>query len=366
MQRLCPAAVCRIAAAAARALLKWITPSSTIRTVSHPEGNDHWTFERVLERFAPDLEAIEKSILGNLNSRNEILGGITSYISRSGGKRLRPLLVCLCARLNGYEGPDHIALGNVVEYLHAATLLHDDVLDNATVRRGAPSANDKWGNHFAVLGGDYLYTSAFDILLAGFQRDIIKILCRSSLDMIEGEVLQRQWLGRLDLSEETYFRIIALKTASLIAGSCRSGALLGGAGEEDARALADFGELVGTAFQIIDDTLDYTADPDQLGKKIGGDLQQGTVTLPLIYLMEEPAAAGDLDGFSEMIASGSVDDGTVRRIVELLHEHDCAGRAMAKAAEYARSSKEKIRPFSASPVYPALLAAADFIIDRSH
>jgi octaprenyl-diphosphate synthase len=184
--------------------------------------------------------------------------------------------------------------------------------------------------------------------------------------MIEGEVLQRQWLGRLDLAEETYLRIIQLKTASLISGSCRSGALLGGADDAEALALARFGELVGTAFQIIDDTLDYTADPDRFGKKIGGDLLQGVVTLPLIYLAGIPAAAGDMGDLAEALSAGTVDDGSVSRIVALMKEHDCGRRAMSRAAEYAVRSKEELGAFSSSPVYPALVAAADFIIERSH
>jgi len=319
-----------------------------------------------MEHFAPDLKAIEEAIFANLNSRNELLEKIGTYITASGGKRLRPLLAVLCARMHGYQGPDHIALGNIVEYLHAATLLHDDVLDNAAVRRGAPSANDCWGNHFAVLGGDFLYTTAFDLLLERFPRDIIRVLSRASLDMIEGEVLQRQWRGKTDISEETYFEVVSLKTASLISASCRAGSLLGGADSEHAGRLADFGRSLGTAFQVIDDTLDYTADPDKLGKVLGGDLCQATVTLPLIYLFEE----GDLEPLrqevTESMAEGTIGKATVVKITKLIHERGCGKRSMAKAAAHAEAAKESLLPFSESPLYPALLSAADYIIHRSH
>jgi octaprenyl-diphosphate synthase len=319
-----------------------------------------------MEHFAPDLKAIEEAIFANLRSRNELLEKISTYIAASGGKRLRPLLAVLCARMNGYQGTDHIALGNIVEYLHAATLLHDDVLDNAAVRRGEPSANDCWGNHFAVLGGDFLYTTAFDLLLERFPRDIIRVLSRASLDMIEGEVLQRQWRGKTEITEETYFEIVSLKTASLISASCRAGSLLGGADSEEAGGLSDFGRSLGTAFQIIDDTLDYTADPDKLGKVIGGDLCQGTVTLPLIYLFQE----GDLEPLrqqvTESMATGTIEKVTVGKITGLIRERGCGERSMAEAAAHAEAAKEALHPFTESPFYPALLSAADYIIHRSH
>ncbi len=323
-------------------------------------------YQEVVASFGPELEAVEESILAHLESRNELLQNITSYITGRGGKRLRPLLVLLCARLNGYEGPDHIILGNVVEYLHAATLLHDDVLDKAEIRRGSPSANQKWGNHFAVLGGDFLYTKAFEILLQRFPRDIIRILCRASLDMIEGEVLQRQWKGRIDLSEETYFEIVSLKTASLISACCQTGSLLGGAQLEQVEDLAEFGRLLGTAFQIIDDTLDYTADPENLGKALGGDLRQGTVTLPLIYLFQEKIPEEVRRKLAETIATGEIEEETVGRITGLLVDHGCGRKAMDRAVSLAETSKERLHSFTGSPLYPALTAAADFIIHRSH
>jgi octaprenyl-diphosphate synthase len=332
----------------------------------YPPSDRQWTFESVVEHFAPDLKDIEEAIFANLNSRNELLEKIGTYITSSGGKRLRPLLAVLCARMNGYQGRDHIALGNIVEYLHAATLLHDDVLDSATVRRGAPSANDCWGNHFAVLGGDFLYTTAFDLLLERFPRDIIRILSRASLEMIEGEVLQRQWRGKTDIPEDTYFEIVTLKTASLISASCRAGSLLGEADPERAGRLADFGRSLGTAFQVIDDTLDYTADPDKLGKVIGGDLCQGTVTLPLIYLFQEDDLEPLRKEVAESMTEGTIGKATVKKITDLLHERGCGKRSMAKAAAYAGAAKEALAPFSESPFYAALLSAADYIIHRSH
>jgi len=335
--------------------------------VSQTDTNsEKLTYQQVLALFAADLGAIESAIFDTLASRNDLLQEIMTYIARSGGKRLRPLLACICAKLNGYEGSDHIALGSVVEYLHAATLLHDDVLDDAHLRRGSPSANSKWGNHLAVLGGDFLYTSAFDILLARFPRDIIRVLCRASMDMIEGEVLQRQWRGRIDISEETYFEVISLKTASLIAASCRSGGMLGGADQAAAADLEEFGRSLGMAFQIIDDTLDYMADEEKLGKILGGDLRQGTVTLPLIYLMQSLPEGQEKDRIRATVEGGEIADDFVYRIRALMDELGCARKALDTAASHAERSKESIRSFAGSPAYPALEAAADYIIHRSH
>jgi octaprenyl-diphosphate synthase len=324
------------------------------------------SYQEVVSHFASDLEAIEKSLFSRLDSRNELLREITHYIVKSGGKRLRPLLVTLTSKINGPSGDDHILLGTVVEYLHAATLLHDDVIDKASLRRGSHSANAKWSNHSAVLGGDFLYTTAFDILLKSFPRDIIMILCRASLDMIEGEVLQRQWRGKTDLAEETYFEIISLKTASLIAASCESGGLLSGLPPERAKELYDFGRSLGTAFQIIDDTLDYTADEEKLGKVIGGDLRQGTVTLPLIYLLREEGLEELGEEIEAGIAGKGITDGMVQNVRRLIRERECEKRSMAQAAAHAVKAKDILSSFSESPVYPALSAAADFIIYRTH
>jgi octaprenyl-diphosphate synthase len=335
--------------------------------VSISEGQStSLTYQEVVARFSSELAAVEESLLSHLDPRNELLRNITTYITRSGGKRLRPLLVILCSKLKGYEGPDHILLGNVVEYLHAATLLHDDVLDRAEIRRGNPSANHKWGNHFAVLGGDFLYTTAFDLLLQRFPRDIIQILCRASLDMINGEVLQRQWRGRIDIPEATYFEVVSLKTASLISACCRTGAILGGAGREQIEDLSEFGRLLGMAFQVIDDTLDYTADPGKLGKALGGDLRQRTVTLPLIYLFQEGRLQEKNAAMMEALAAEEISESTVREIISLLDEQGCGKKAMEKAASLAAASKEYLRSSSPSPLYPALSAAADYIIQRSH
>lgn len=321
-------------------------------------------YQDLMIRFAPDLAAVEEAIADNIASSNELLEAMASHVVKSGGKRLRPLLVILCSRLSGYTGSDHIVLGNVVEYLHAATLLHDDVLDDAALRRGSPAANRVWGNHLAVLGGDFLYTTAFDLLLASAPRKVIRILCRCSLDMIDGEVLQRRWRNRPDISEETYLAVIARKTASLISGCCRSGALLAGADTSRVEALGRFGSSLGTAFQVIDDTLDYLADPARLGKALGGDLRQGTVTLPLIHLLRRPGLVPEQARIRDLLERGEVDDAGIAEIATLLREHRCGESAMARAREFSADARLALEPLRGTELHAALTAAADFVINR--
>jgi octaprenyl-diphosphate synthase len=317
-----------------------------------------------VRRFASDLAAVESSISSNLGSSNELLEAMASHVVKGGGKRLRPLLVILCARLSGHEGNGHILLGNVVEYLHAATLLHDDVLDDAELRRGSPSANRVWGNHLAVLGGDFLYTTAFDLLLSSAPREVIRVLCRCSLDMIDGEVLQRRWRNRPDISEETYLAIVARKTASLISGCCRTGALIAGADVATVEALSRFGERLGMAFQVTDDALDYFADPARLGKVIGGDLRQGTVTLPLIHLLRREGLAREQARIRGLVERGEVDDGAIAEIAALLRDQRCGESAMARASEFAADARAALAPLAGTELHAALTAAADYVINR--
>ena len=321
------------------------------------------SYQELVLRFAPDLAAVEAAIGDNLASSNELLEAMAAHVVKSGGKRLRPLLVILSSRLSGYTGSAHIVLGNVVEYLHAATLLHDDVLDDAELRRGAPSANRKWGNHLAVLGGDFLYTTAFDLLLSSAPREVIRVLCRCSLDMIDGEVLQRRWRNRPEITEETYLAVVSRKTASLISGCCRAGALLAGAKPSRVEALGRFGNSLGIAFQVIDDTLDYLADPARLGKTLGGDLRQGTVTLPMIHLLSREGLGVEQARIRGLIERGEVDDAGIAEIASLLREHRCGESAMARAREFAADARQAIEPLRGTELHAALTAATDFVIN---
>ena len=221
------------------------------------------------------------------------------YLLGSGGKRLRPALLLLTAGYAGYSGPSAIRLGASVELIHSATLIHDDVIDGADTRRGQPSANSRWGNHRSVLAGDWLYMQSFQMALAERNFKVLDILIDLTQSMVEGEVVQLSTLGRMDLREEEVIELAARKTACLFSGCARLGAVLGRVSDEEEQRLADYGRYAGVAFQLVDDLLDFTASPTQLGKPVLSDLKEGKVTLPLVYALESAkndGAAGRAPG----------------------------------------------------------------------
>ena len=211
---------------------------------------------------------------------------IGQYLRDSGGKRLRPALVLLACKLCGYEGPAAIRLGTVVELIHTATLVHDDVIDEADTRRGRPSTNFRWGDHTSVLAGDWLYMQAFSIALGERNFKILDLLIALTQAMVEGELMQLSWQRRDDISEEVYFELTYRKTACLFSACLRLGALLAGKNEDEENQLGCYGRNLGLSFQLIDDVLDFTSSEEVLGKPIGNDLREGKVTLPLIYLLQ--------------------------------------------------------------------------------
>jgi octaprenyl-diphosphate synthase len=217
---------------------------------------------------------------------------ISRYLLGGGGKRLRPALLLLSAGYAGYRGDSAIRLGAVVELIHSATLIHDDVIDGANTRRGRPSANSRWGNHRSVLAGDWLYMQSFQMALAERNFKILDVLIELTQNMVEGELLQLAKLGRMDLTEQDAVELAARKTACLFAGCARLGAVLGNLGDVGEQALADYGHFAGLAFQLVDDVLDFTASPEKLGKPVLSDLKEGKVTLPLIYALESDGATG--------------------------------------------------------------------------
>ena len=219
-----------------------------------------------------------------------------SYLLAGGGKRLRPALLLLSAGYAGYRGDSAIRLGAVVELIHSATLIHDDVIDGANTRRGRPSANSRWGNHRSVLAGDWLYMQSFQMALTERNFKILDVLIELTQNMVEGELVQLSKLGRMDLTEEDALELAARKTACLFAGCARLGAVLGNLDDAGEQALADYGHFAGLAFQLVDDVLDFTASPEQLGKPVLSDLKEGKVTLPLIYALESAGAEGQAPG----------------------------------------------------------------------
>ncbi|HEV3255055.1 MAG TPA: polyprenyl synthetase family protein [Candidatus Acidoferrales bacterium] len=310
-----------------------------------------------------DLGLVEREIAAQSGSAIEPVAEIGSYLREGGGKRLRPALVLLVAGYCGYRGESAIRLGAVVELIHSATLIHDDVIDAANTRRGRPSANARWGNHMSVLAGDWLYMQSFEMALRERNFAILDILIELTQSMVEGELLQLTRLGRMDLTEEEATELSFRKTACLFSGCARLGAVLGRQGQAVEQALADYGRYAGLAFQLVDDLLDFTASPEQLGKPVLSDLKEGKVTLPLIYAMENGDAGG-----RRLVATVLEEKGfqSVRpeQITKLVRESGALDRARRLASDYATKAKAYLNGWKDSEYSRALLSLPDFILER--
>jgi octaprenyl-diphosphate synthase len=326
------------------------------------------TLERVLkERVAAlvgdDLAAVEAEIRRELHSPVPLIQEMGGYIAGAGGKRLRPILLLLAARLADYRGPRAVRLACVVELLHTATLIHDDVVDEAPLRRGRPSANAQWGDDASVLVGDHLYSKSFALLVRDNDRGVMETLARSTVSMTEAEVFQLQ-LKRSGLtSEADYMRIITQKTASFMSACCRIGALLGGLPPAQTEALTRYGLDIGVAFQISDDALDFTADQARLGKAIGADLREGKRTLPLIAMLERVAPA-DADWVRAALRRRTLEAAEIEDIRRLVLEHDGVEYARARAQAFAQAAKTELDSFAPSEERETLSLVADFVVDR--
>ena len=326
------------------------------------------TLERVLkERVAAlvgdDLQAVEAEIRRQLDSPVALIQEMGGYIAGAGGKRLRPMLLLLAARLAGYRGPRSVRLACVVELLHTATLIHDDVVDEAPLRRGRPSANAQWGDDASVLVGDHLYSKSFAMLVRDNDRGVMETLARATVSMTEAEVFQLERKRNGVTSEADYLRIITQKTASFISACCRIGALLGGLDAEHVEALTRYGLDIGVAFQISDDSLDFIADQERLGKAIGSDLREGKLTLPLIAMLDR-APTWQTDRVRTVLRDKTLGALELQDIRRLVLEHDGVDYARERAASYAQAAKADLEAFPPSEEREILSLIADFVVDR--
>jgi len=290
--------------------------------------------EQIITPVAADMAAVNKLISERLRSDVVLINQLGAYIINSGGKRLRPLLVLLSARACGYREQRHVQLAAIVEFIHTATLLHDDVVDASELRRGQETANSVWGNEASVLVGDFLYSRAFQMMVELDNNRILQILADATNTIAEGEVLQLLNVHNADTSEEEYLRVILSKTARLFEAGAQLGALVAGMDANTERAMAEYGLHLGTAFQLIDDVLDYSAEPEQLGKNLGDDLAEGKPTLPLIYAMEH-GSSDDAAFVRQAIEKGGLD--SIEGVVSALQRSD----AIAYTRQVARSEADK-------------------------
>jgi octaprenyl-diphosphate synthase len=323
------------------------------------------TAKEIFDLVRDDLVLVEEELARQSKGAFEPVAEITSYLLGGGGKRLRPALLLLCNAYTGRRSAGAIRLAAVVELLHSATLIHDDVIDSADTRRGRPSANSRWGNHRSVLAGDWLYMQSFQMALEERNFRILDVLIDLTQKMVEGELIQLAKIGRIDVTEEDALRLATYKTACLFSGCARLGAVLGGLEGAEEEALADYGRYAGLAFQLVDDLLDFTASTEQLGKPVLSDLKEGKVTLPLIYAMEN----GHREAralVARVLEEKEFHSVRAETIVSLVQDSGALDRARSLAHEYARRAKACLEGHGDSEYARALLTLPDFILEREN
>ena len=322
-----------------------------------------YTMADVWDAYRAELDGVEDRVHKNLNSSVTLVNTVAAHILNSGGKRIRPLLLLLSARLCGYTGREHHQLGSLVEFIHTATLLHDDVVDDAEIRRGRQTARKVWGNQISILVGDYLYSKAMCQVVEFRSQGINEVLAEACKKMAEGEVLQLHYNGDPDMPETDYIKIVEHKTAGLIAASCRMGAILAEAPETQQEALFRFGQYLGIAFQVADDTLDYTANGASLGKTLGQDLRQGKATLPLLHLLNHCSDA-DRQMIKDRMETRTLTESDLQRLIGLMEEYGSIAYALNRAQAYIAAAKRDLDLFEDGTAKRALSVAADYMVTR--
>ena len=332
-------------------------------TVKAPTPLEALLKDRVALAVGPHLKAIEAAIAGEIDSPVGLIREMGEFIAGAGGKRLRPILLLMAARLAGYSGPRAVRMGCVVELLHTATLIHDDVVDQAPLRRGRPSANARWGDDASILVGDHLYSKSFALMVQDGDPEVLETLARATVSMTEAEVfqLERKRIGIT--GEADYLRIITQKTASFMSACCRIGALLARCEPEQVEGLTRYGLDIGIAFQISDDSLDFVADQARLGKAIGADLKEGKRTLPLITTLDR-ASGPERERIQSLLKSHTLDPEQIEEIRTLVVKHRGIEYSLERAHDYAQAAKDALHPFTDSEDKETLVLIADFVVDR--
>ena len=320
--------------------------------------------ERLIALTGEDLKPVNRIILDHMQSEVELIPQLAGHIVAAGGKRLRPLLTLGAARLCNYSGRRHLTLAACVEFIHTATLLHDDVIDESDLRRGLATANTLWGNKPSVLVGDFLFSRAFQLMVADGSLEILKILSVASAVIAEGEVLQLITSNDIETAEETYLRVIGAKTAALFAAACEIGAVVAERPEVEQAALRHYGRSFGIAFQLVDDILDYSARQAELGKSIGDDFREGKITLPVILAIQRGDAA-ERAFWRRCLEDLHQAETDLDQALEYLARHDTLADSMARARRYAGEARRALEIFPKSHARLALTDLVDFCIERS-
>ncbi len=320
--------------------------------------------DSVIALIKDEMQAVEEQFSRHLASDVKLISQVGQYVLSSGGKRLRPMLLLLSSRLCGYNGDKHIDLAGVVEFIHTATLLHDDVVDSASLRRGNRSANSVWGNQASVLVGDFLFAKSFSVMVGSDSLRILKLLADTTTQLAEGEILQLINTCDLDVDEKRYLQVVRDKTAILIAAACQVGAVLAGVDDEKEQALREFGLEIGTAFQLMDDALDYVADQIEFGKEKGHDLFEGKMTLPLIHAYSK-ASVEERSEVLRIVEAEELNAADLDYVCKLIEEKGGIVYTRDKALERIERAKGYLQVFSDSEARRALFQLADYVVTRS-
>jgi octaprenyl-diphosphate synthase len=319
--------------------------------------------ERIIELIAPKLTMVDDELRRNFESRIKTIGDVGEHILGGGGKRLRPALLLLVSNMLRYDGYRDVLYGAVVEFIHTATLVHDDIIDEAAIRRGRTSINYRWGNQLTVLVGDYIFMHSMSMALAEGNLEILRLLSNVTIRMIEGEILGLEQNGRTDLSIDDYFDVVSRKTAALFGACCRIPAYLVELPETSATALFNYGKNLGICFQLIDDLLDFTSSTEVLGKPALSDLKEGKLTLPLILTLPR-ATAAERAKIEHVATTRSFDGMDSHEILDIVKKYGVVEETRRIARDYAQRARTALEPFPASPAREALDLALDFVLDR--
>jgi octaprenyl-diphosphate synthase len=319
--------------------------------------------QKILQYAEEDLAHVELEIRQQLRSDVDQIGEIGRYLLLSGGKRIRPILLLLTTRLAGYAGERIFPLSAMVEFMHTATLLHDDVIDHSDRRRGYPTVNSRWGSALSILVGDFLYAKAMALVVEDGDPAILGEITRVTMTMTEGQVWETLKTGDISLTEEEYLKIIRQKTAALFGACCFMGGVLGGLPAARTEALRRFGLTFGSAFQLVDDALDFIGKEERLGKPVGSDLREGKVTLPVIVALRH-AAPAESALISRFIRGEDKSPEAFRAIVALIQKYNGIEYALKAAGRHAEQAKLELQAFADSPAYDLLMELTDFIVKR--
>ncbi|MFC7049196.1 polyprenyl synthetase family protein [Emcibacter nanhaiensis] len=320
---------------------------------------------RLQKLVKDDMDKVNQTILHKMQSPVALIPQLAGHLIASGGKRLRPMLTIASSRLCGYEGDRHVELSACVEFIHSATLLHDDVVDESDLRRGRDTANAVWGNKASVLVGDFLFSRSFELMVADGSLEVLRILSHASSVIAEGEVLQLTTANDTDTTEDSYMEVIAAKTAALFAAACEIGAVIAERPTAEQEALQSYGKNLGIIFQLVDDVLDYSAEQEKLGKSVGDDFREGKITLPIVLAFRR-GTDEERAFWRRTMEELEQQDGDLEKALDLINKHNALNDTLERARHYGAIARDALAIFPDNEHRQALTDIVDFCIARAY